>query len=61
MNNEQFEKLCATFGFAPSRSLRELLDAAVAQACLREREACAKVCEIEKCSACAADIRARGV
>lgn len=31
MNNEQFEKLCATFGFAPSRSLRELLDAAVAE------------------------------
>ena len=45
MNDKDFEKLASTFGFAPSRALRELLDAATAQAALDERAACAKVCE----------------
>jgi len=38
MNDKDFEKLASTFGFAPSRALRELLDAATAQAALDERE-----------------------
>ena len=38
MTDEQFHKLAATFGFAPSRALRELLDAAVAQERIVERE-----------------------
>ena len=62
MNDEQFQKLANTFGFAPSRALREMLDAVTKQ----EREACAKVCEnlVEKHGfhsnfTCAATIRAR--
>jgi hypothetical protein len=41
MTDEDFRSLCNTFGFAPSRALRELID------CVRrqEIEACAKVCE----------------
>ena len=43
MTDEEFRKLCNTFGFAPSRALRELLD------CVRAQEiaACAKVCEVK--------------
>jgi hypothetical protein len=41
MTDDQFRELCNTFGFAPSRALREMLDKAMEQ----EREACAKVCE----------------
>ena len=61
MSDEQFSKLANTFGFAPSRALREMLDAVTKQ----EREACAKVCESEGAridaswSSCAAAIRAR--
>lgn len=39
MTDEEFERLATTFGFAPSRPLRELLDAAVKA----EREACAQI------------------
>ena len=69
MTDEQFKNLCNTYGFAPSRSLRELLDSATAQAVISEREACAKVCESlfdlddDSCSEaeqCAAAIRVRG-
>ena len=61
MTNDEFTKLCELFGFAPSRALRELLEAVEKQAfhdaninaaatildaaVLEEREACAKVCE----------------
>jgi len=45
MTDDQFRSLCNTYGFAPSRALRELLDAATAQAVMSEREMCAKVCE----------------
>ena len=61
MKSEEFIKLCELFGFAPSRALRELLEAVEKQAfhdaninaaatildaaVLEEREACAKVCE----------------
>ncbi len=45
MNDDQFKNLCNVYGFAPSRSLRELLDSATAQAVISEREACAKLCE----------------
>jgi hypothetical protein len=31
MNDESFRELCNTFGFAPSRALRELIDCAVAR------------------------------
>ena len=41
MTDDEFKRLATTFGFAPSRSLREMLDAAVKA----EREACAKVCD----------------
>ena len=43
MSDEQFRKLCNTFGFAPSRALREMIDCVRAQ----EIEACAKVCDPE--------------
>ena len=45
MTDDQFRALCNTYGFAPSRSLRELLDTAVAQARIAEREACAAFLE----------------
>ena len=45
MTDDQFKNLCNVYGFAPSRSLRELLDSATAQAVISEREACAKMCE----------------
>ena len=41
MTDEEFERLATLYGFAPSRPLREMLDAAVKE----EREACAKVCD----------------
>ena len=60
MTDDQFRALCNTYGFAPSRALREMLDAAMKE----EREACAKVCEefysIEGIAQeCAAAIRAK--
>ena len=70
MNDKDFEKLASTFGFAPSRALRELLDAATAQAALDEREACAKECEevdanphvvLHHAIICASAIRARSL
>ncbi len=41
MTDENFRSLCNTFGFAPSRALREMLDKAMEQ----EREACAAICD----------------
>ena len=41
MTDDQFRELCNTFGFAPSRALREMLDKAMDQ----EREACAGLAE----------------
>jgi hypothetical protein len=65
MTDDEFERLATLYGFAPSRPLRELLEAAVKA----EREACAKVCEqmpdlehgwrANLPSDCAAAIRAR--
>ena len=43
MTDDQFKALCNTYGFAPSRALREMLDKAMEQ----ERESCAKVCDFE--------------
>lgn len=43
MTDDQFKNLCNVYGFAPSRSLRELLDSATAQAVISEREACANL------------------
>lgn len=40
MTDEDFRSLCNVYGFAPSRALRELIDAATEQAVLTEREAC---------------------
>jgi hypothetical protein len=70
MTDDQFKNLCNVYGFAPSRSLRELLDSATAQAVISEREACAKVCEARymgdnnredmEARRCADVIRARG-
>ena len=42
MTDDDFRKLCNTFGFAPSRALRELIDCVRAQ----EIEACAKLIEL---------------
>lgn len=65
MTDEQFHKLAATFGFAPSRALRELIDCATKQAVLAEREQRAKVCDAADKSTHPSDladaIRARGV
>ena len=46
MTDEAFRKLCNVYGFAPSRALREMLDAAMKE----EREACADELE-NKCGA----------
>lgn len=43
MSDDQFKALCNTYGFAPSRALRELIDCVRAQ----EIEACAKLAETE--------------
>lgn len=71
MTDEQFRSLCNMYGFAPSRSLRELLDTATSQAVIAEREACARVCDeliadtpdndpdSDAIGACAIAIRAR--
>lgn len=67
MTDEKFQALCNTYGFAPSRALRELLDTVTAQAAIYEREACAKVCDELRDedgyeawnTECAAAIRAR--
>lgn len=37
MTDEQFRSLCNVYGFAPSRSLRELLDTAISQSVLAEQ------------------------
>ena len=42
MNDDQFKALCNTYGFAPSRALREMLDAVTKQAVIAERAACNK-------------------
>ena len=70
MTDDQFKSLCNVYGFAPSRSLRELLDSAIAQAVISEREACAQSCEARymgdnnredmEARRCADAIRARG-
>lgn len=71
MTEDFFMRLCDVYGFAPSRALRELVDAAVGQAVVAERHACAKVCEARANEEigmayegialdCAAAIRARG-
>ena len=73
MTDDDFRRACNTFGFAPSRALRELLDSVTAQAVLAEGEACARVCETYETACidqdalntakifthCAATIRAR--
>lgn len=45
MTDDDFRRACNTFGFAPSRALRELLDSVTAQAVLAEREACAQIAD----------------
>lgn len=47
MSDDDFRKLCNTFGFAPSRALRELIDCVRAQ----EIEACALILDrnVEAC------------
>lgn len=47
MNDDFFMKLCDVYGFAPSRALRELVDAAIGQAVVAERHACARIVENE--------------
>ena len=41
MTDDEFNHIATLYGFAPSRPLREMLEAAVKA----EREACARVCE----------------
>jgi hypothetical protein len=45
MTNEQFQNLCNTYGFAPSRALRELLDTAIAQSRITGLPHCERSCE----------------
>lgn len=45
MTDDFFMKLCDVYGFAPSRALRELVDAAMGQAVVAERHACARLCD----------------
>lgn len=47
MTDERFRELCNTYGFAPSRALRELIDCVRAQ----EIEACALILDrnVESC------------
>ncbi len=49
MTDDQFRELCNTFGFAPSRALREMLDKAMEQE--RERIIAQNAPEIEKINA----------
>lgn len=49
MSDEQFRQMCNVYGFAPSRALREMMDAVAGQAVIAEREACAKVAEETVC------------
>lgn len=55
MTDSQFQALCNTFGFAPSRALRELIDCVRAQ----EIEACVRLAEETKAPFTADVIRAR--
>jgi hypothetical protein len=55
MTDDQFKALCNTYGFAPSRALREMLDKVAEM----ERESCAKVCELAEPYQAADLIRAR--
>ena len=41
MTDDEFNHIATLYGFAPSRPLREMLEAAVKA----EREACARVCD----------------
>lgn len=45
MTEDFFMRLCDVYGFAPSRALRELVDAAIGQAVVTERHACARLCD----------------
>ncbi len=45
MTNEHFQNLCNTYGFAPSRALRELLDTAIAQSRITGSPHCEQSCE----------------
>lgn len=63
MTDDAFRRACNTFGFAPSRALRELLDSVTAQAVMAEREACAEYVaemDVQHPRHIAAAIRARG-
>jgi len=55
MTDDQFKALCNTYGFAPSRALRELID------CVRAQEiaACVRLAEETKAPFTADVIRAR--
>ena len=55
MTDDAFKALCNTFGFAPSRALRELIDCVRAQ----EIEACVRLAEETKAPFTADVIRAR--
>ncbi len=67
MTDDDFRELCNTYGFAPARALRELIDCATARAEAAQRESiiAANAPEIEKLNAYikaleeAAAIRAR--
>jgi hypothetical protein len=55
MSEDQFKALCNTYGFAPSRALRELIDCVIAQ----EIAACVRLAEETKAPFTADVIRAR--
>ncbi len=45
MTNKHFQNLCNTYGFSPSRALRELLDTAIAQSRITGLPHCERSCE----------------
>lgn len=60
MTEDFFMRLCDVYGFAPSRALRELVEAAIGQAVVAERHACARLCdEFVTAEDCRDAIRAR--
>lgn len=49
MTDEQFKALCNTYGFAPSRALRELIDCAVARQEILEEVTAQRDALLEAC------------
>lgn len=60
MNNDTIIRLAQEAGLPTTIGWLDSIMRFAAAVAGVEREECARMCEIEKCSACAADIRSRG-